>query len=320
MRVSELVALRLLDAIRWFAGRPEECARSPGRDFTRVRGLGLGRLLLLLVTWAQETVAAELADLAGWDGSAPTGPALTQQWKKLRDDALPRLLRRFLSSFGPVAWRGRYRLYAADGTELQLLPGTGGESCRVRNGKGGGSHWEAHLTCAYDLCRRTFEDMVAQGGAEEDEPAALCELVDRAEPGGGLRALWVADRNFCTLNVIHHLDAAGASFCLRAKDSWVSALLRGDEPPGEFDVTVERCVVRSRSAAGRTRPSEPRLYRAMGPRSSWDGPEGERWLRASGGCGCAWCASRCRPRTATAPPATAGSTSSPVERQIEDAA
>ena len=279
MRVSELVALRLLDAIRWFAGRPEECARSPGRDFTRVRGLGLGRLLLLLVTWAQETVAAELADLAGWDGSAPTGPALTQQWKKLRDDALPRLLRRFLSSFGPVAWRGRYRLYAADGTELQLLPGTGGGHCRVRNGKGGGSHWEAHLTCAYDLCRRTFEDMVAQGGAEEDEPAALCELVDRAEPGGGLRALWVADRNFCTLNVIHHLDAAGASFCLRAKDSWVSALLRGDEPPGEFDVTVERCVVRSRSAAGRTRPSEPRLYRAMGPRSSWDGPEGERWLR-----------------------------------------
>ena len=79
--------------------------------------------------------------------------------------------------------------------------------------------------------------------------------------------------------MIHHLAAAGASFCLRAKDSWVSALLRGDEPPGEFDVTVERCVVRSRSAAGRTRPSEPHLYRAMGARSSWDGPAGERWLR-----------------------------------------
>lgn len=279
MRVSENVALKLLDAIRWMAERPEECARSPGRDFTRVRSLGLGRLLLLLVTWAQDTVAAELADLAGWDGTAPKGPALTQQWAKLRDDALPRLLRRFLSGFAPGAWEGRYRLYAADGTELQLLPGTGGGRCRVRNGNGGGCHWEAHLTCAYDLVRRTFEDMVAQGGAEEDEPAALCELVDRAEPGAGLRALWLADRNFCTWNVIHHLDAAGASFCLRAKDSWVSALLRGDEPAGEFDLAVERCVTRSRSARGRSRPSEPWLYRAVHPRSSWDGPEGERWLR-----------------------------------------
>ena len=189
-RISEEVAARLVEAIGWFADRPRACARDPGRDFTRSRKLPPGVLLLLIVTWAQETVDAELADLLGWDGRAPSGAALTQQWKKLRDDVMPALCARFLSMFDPAPHLGAYRLYAVDGTELQLLPGTGGDRCRVRNGRGGASHWEAHLTCSYDLVRRTFEDMVAQGGAEEDEPAAMCELVDRAEPGEGLRALW----------------------------------------------------------------------------------------------------------------------------------
>jgi hypothetical protein len=68
--------------------------------------------------------------------------------------------------------------------------------------------------------------VVCQGGAEEDEPGALCRLVDRLRRGGGAVPLWLADRNFCTWNVICHMADAGASFCLRAKDSWVDALLR----------------------------------------------------------------------------------------------
>ena len=77
-RISEEVAARLVEAIGWFADRPRACARDPGRDFTRSRKLPPG-VLLLIVTWAQETVDAELADLLGWDGRAPSGAALTQQ-------------------------------------------------------------------------------------------------------------------------------------------------------------------------------------------------------------------------------------------------
>lgn len=281
--VSRGVAARLLDAIGRVAGRPEECARDPARHFRRSRRLPLARLLLLIVSWAQETAGAELADLAGWDGSAPTGGALTQQWKKLRDDVLPRLHAAFLSSFAPVPYRGSYRLYAADGTEMQLLPGTGGDACRVANGKGGGSHWEAHLTCSFDLVRRTFEDMVDQGGAGENEPRALCELVDRAEPGEGLTALWLADRNFCTWNVLSHMARAGASFCVRAGDARAAAILGRDLPDAALDADLERCVVRVRRASARSRPDEPGLYRFLGAGRTFDaigpGEEGEEWLR-----------------------------------------
>lgn len=282
MRMSEQVARTLIGCIESLAARPEECARSPGRDFVRNRKLGLARLLLLLVCWGRDSAYAELCDLAGWDGAAPSGPALTQQWAKLNDRAMPMLLRSFLALFEPAALMGRYRLLAADGTEWQLLPGTGGDACRVRNGRGGAFHWEMHATCAFDLLRRTFEDVVCQGGAREDEPGALCRLVDRLRRReGGPAPLWLADRNFCTWNVICRMADAGASFCLRAKDSWVDALLRSSAPAGEFDLVVVRCLTRSRSRARRTRPDAPWLYRELtGGRldAGAAGPGGERWV------------------------------------------
>ena len=41
--------------------------------------------LLLLVCWGRDSAYAELAELCGWDGDVPSGPALTQQWAKLND-------------------------------------------------------------------------------------------------------------------------------------------------------------------------------------------------------------------------------------------
>ena len=263
-RVSERVAQALVEAIRGVAADREACARDPAHDFLRERKLGLTRLLLLLVTWGQDTVAGELAAMLGWDGDAPSPSALTQQWRKLSDSAMPRLLGAFLSRFPPVPHAGRYWLLAADGTELQLLPGTGGDRCRVSNGRGGGRHWEMHVTCAFDVARRVFVDAVFQGGAEEDEPGALCELAARLRAPRGLVPLWLADRGFCGWNVIASLEAAGARYCLRAKDSWVRAAL-GWAPSGELDVETMRFLTRSRGAAGRSRPREPWLYRVIRP-------------------------------------------------------
>lgn len=260
--VSGRVAQVLAEAIGRVAADREACARDPARDFLRERKLGLFRLLLLLVTWGQDTVGGELAAMCGWDGEAPSPSALTQQWKKLSDSAMPRLLRTFLSAFGPVPHLGKYWLLAADGTELQLLPGTGGGRCRVSNGRGGGHHWEMHATCAFDVARRVFVDAVFQGGAEEDEPGALVELAARLRAPRGLVPLWVADRGFCGWNVIERLQASGARFCLRATDRWAEAAL-GRAPAGEFDVEVLRLLTRTRRAEGRSRPREPWLYRVL---------------------------------------------------------
>lgn len=252
---------RLARAVRLVSSEPEACARDPARDFTRERKIPLSALMWIMITWAWDTIGVELEDAYGWDGSAPTASAFCQQRAKLRPDAMPRVSSAFLAMWHQVPFAGRFVLYGVDGTDVQLCPSSDPRT-RVRSNQSGASHNEAHPTIAYDIGRRTFQDMVWQGSREQDEPGAFCELVDRTPPafapdGTRLQPLWLGDRNFCTHNTLCHLIEAGHAFVLRARDDWVEGLLGDDMPEGCFDVTVERVFVRTRSPAARARPGEP---------------------------------------------------------------
>ena len=262
-------ARRMLDeAIAEVASMRERCARDPERDFTRSRVLTLEVMLRMVVTWGKDSLGPEVMDALGWrDGDAPTVSAVIQAWEKLSDEALPLLLGALLRRFDTVPYLGRFRLLAADGTGIPLLP-TRDPRTRITSNQSGAGRNEAHPTCSYDVLRRTFEGMVWQGSKEQNEQAALCELVDSTYPGRSpegvaLRALWIADRGYCGFNVLCHLLEAGASFVVRASDEWVRNLLRDELPEGEFDVDVERILTVTRSERHRTRPDEPQLYRRV---------------------------------------------------------
>ena len=274
--MPEDVARTLLRCVERLAARPEECARSPGRDFTRRRKIPLERLLWTLVTWGEDTISAELADAFGWDGSAPTCSAFCQRRSRLRADVMPRLHAEFLAEWHNVPFEGRFRLVAVDGTTVQLPP-SGDPRTRVRSGPGPAEHNEAHPTALFDVRRHTFEDMAWRGARDQDEPGAFCELADRFDPGAApdgtpLEALFLGDRNFCTRNCIWHLESGGSWFVLRASDDWVERFLGPEDvPEGCFDVTVERIVVRTTSLRARSRPDEPEVYRRVKPSDRFDG-------------------------------------------------
>lgn len=283
MRVSERVALMLREAVERVAERPEACARSPGRDFTRSRKLPLAELLWLLVTMGTDTLGMELLRWSQASASAPSAGALCQQWAKLAAGAPRLVLDEFLSMFRPRAFRGRWRLLLADGTDLRIAPDPSDPRTRMPPTRGADGHNEVHLTCAFDPIRRTFEDMAVRGGREKDEYAELCELVDRSGPGDGLRPLWVADRGFCSYNVLAHMALAGASYVIRAPDPRASAILGRDvSGEGELDEVAELCVVRTRSPAARTRPGEPWPCRRLSGSRTFDplppGSAGEFWM------------------------------------------
>ena len=267
-KASDLALRRLGRAIESVASRPEECARSPGRDFTRRRKLPLDEVLWTEVTWGEDTIGVEMHRRFGWDARAPSPSAFCQRRRRLLPTVFPRLGRAFLDQWPVVPFEGGFRLATVDGTDVQLLP-SGDERTRVRSGTGDAEHNEAHPSTLYDIRRGTFEDMEWQGSKEQDEPGAFCKLVDRFDPGttrGGvrLRALFMGDRNYCSYNTLCHLFGAGASFILRARDDWVEKFLgRDDVPEGEFDVTAERVFVRTSILAARTRPDEPGLYRQI---------------------------------------------------------
>ncbi len=289
MDVCRHVALALEDAVSVVASRPEECARSPGRDFTRSRKLPLRELLWTIVTMGTDTLGAELLRASGMSADAPTVGALCQQWAKLNDEAMPRLHAEFLSRFEPVPTMGRLWLLACDGTGLALAPDASDAVTRMPPARGSEGRNSCHLTCAYDVARGVFCDMVAQGGRSQDEPGAACELVDRCRPPAGLEALWVMDRNFFSLNLLWHMREAGAHFVCRVSDEralgLLSCRLRGRRPTavGQCDVGVELCAVRS-AATPRSRPGEPWLYRRLAAGRRFDGlapgERGEAWLAA----------------------------------------
>lgn len=282
-KTAQALALaRLDDAIGLVCSVPEACARDPARDFTRSRKLPLPDLVRLMVTWGGDTIPVELNDAFGWDGTAPTASAFCQQRAKPGDDVMPRVSEAFLGMWDHEPFLGRHRLLGVDGTSV-MLPGSDDPRTRVRSNQGGAEHNEAHPSILYDICRRTFEDMVWQGAREQDEPGAFCELVDRLPPAEGpdgeaLVPLVLADRNYCTYNGLFHLVEAGCSFCLRARDCWVEAFLgEGGVPEGEFDLTAERVFVRTRSLAARSRPGEPGLYRQIKSTTRLDAiPKGGR--------------------------------------------
>lgn len=281
------VLARLGAAVERVASRPEECARSPGRDFTRRRKLGLRELLWLIVTMGTDTLRMELLRASGMSAGAPTVGALCQQWAKLNDEAMPRLHAEFLSMFEPEASMGRFWLLACDGTGLAMAPDAADAGTRLPPARGSDGRNSVHLTCAYDVARGVFTDMVCQGGRSQDEPGAARELVGRCEPPAGLVPLWLMDRGLWSLGLLWAMGEAGAAFVCRVREgearSLLSTLVRGRATRGfgSLDADVEVCATRSRSRSGRSRPGEPWLYRTV--------PAGRRFGGlAAGGAGECW--------------------------------
>ena len=281
-RVEAMAVDRLVGAVEEVTSDAASCAKDPTRDFTRNRKIPLPRVLWTIICWGQDTVGIELLDAVGRDGETPKASALCQQLSKLGDDVMPRVNGAFLSRCPVVPYAREFRAYGVDGTDVQLPPSMDPRT-RVRSGTGDSEHNECHPTCMYDLARETFEDMVWQGSKEQNEPEAFCELVDRTDPGTDergrpLTALFLGDRNYTSYNTIHHLLEAGASFVLRGRDDWVERLVGEDKlPKGEFDVTIERILVRTRSTKSRTRPDEPEIYRQINHDTKLDAiPRGSR--------------------------------------------
>lgn len=270
---SDIAVERLEIAVERTAARREECVLDPARDFTRDRKLTLAGTLRLLCTWGVHSLQTELNDMYGWDGTAPSVAALGQRRRRLSDRAMPLLNEQLLRQWEVVPYRGRWRLLAADGTAFGL-PGPGDESTRVSGPAGAkrAVRTEMRPTLAYDPIRGTFEDMVAQGARRQNEPAALCQIVDRMWPGrapdgGPLRALWLADRNYSSYNVMCHMAEAGADFCMRATDERVARALfrqkRLPEGTGELDRDVSVILTRTEGRRMRTRPEQGERYRSV---------------------------------------------------------
>lgn len=264
----------LLDDVRNLASCPELVSKNPGRDFTRPKKISLEDILLFHIFMKQDSTGSELLTYFGNNAdSAPTLSAYIQQREKLLPDTFRQLLHSFNAHFDPTLYDGDLVLTAVDGTGMSLFYNPRCPLTFIKPNKASpDGHNELHLTAALRVADGMYSDAVIQPAPRLDERAAFCEMIDRDTLSKGT-PLYLADRGFPSYNVFAHCFKKGAWFLIRAKDLYVERLLKHDMPNpenGEFDVEVDRIIVRHQSKKLYSRPDIPDAYRFVDKNTSFD--------------------------------------------------
>ena len=95
-----------------------------------------------------------------------------------------------------------------------------------------------HLNASYDLLECTYDDLIIQGEAKKDENGAFYQLVDRYK---GNKAIFIADRNYESINGFEHVVHSGNKYLIRVKDIHSKTSVTssfGPLPDKEFDIDV----------------------------------------------------------------------------------
>ena len=262
----------LMDDIEEMASHPELVCSCPGKDFTKPKKLPLRDVLLIPLYMHQDSTTSEL--LTYFDNDAdrtPSFSAWAQQRSKLRIDAFRQLLQKFNSHFTPTLYNGEAVLTAVDGTTLNMFYDPHSPLTFVKpNGASPGGHNEIHAIASLRVSDGMYSDLVLQPGSQIDERAAFCEMIDRDRTAAG-KLLYLADRGFQSYNVYAHCIKNGAWFLIRATELYVNQLLRDDLPQTEeFDMEVDRILVRHKAKKAYSRPESPELYRYIEKDTSFD--------------------------------------------------
>lgn len=246
-QADKIKALFMAD-VDALAAQPELFAKDPARDFTRVRKLSAKDVLLFPILKERDCTNMELLKYFDYSTHTPSMSAYFQQRRKLLPDTYRNLLDSFNSHFEPSLYKDKYILTAVDGSGFNLFFNPNDpDTFILPHGASPRGHNEIHVTAAYQIADRIYSDAVIQPSPQKIEYAAICDIINHSDTSKGIQ-LFIADRGFPSYNSFAHCFEKGVSFLIRAKDLYVDRLLRDDLPSGdgEFDVTVDRIVIRTK--------------------------------------------------------------------------
>ena len=170
---------------------------------------------------------------------AASASAFVQQRSKLAPEAFPALFDLFVRKTQPTKLYKGFRLFAADGSDIQIPNNPGHISSHYPGANGRAPYNILHLDAIYDLLQCTYQDASLVGDRDANEQASLCCMVDRSPVEN---ALIMMDRGYEGYNLLAHIQEKGWKFLLRVKDiRQASGITSGLELPDsdEFDMFVD---------------------------------------------------------------------------------
>ena len=241
--------------------------KNPGKDFTRKRKLGFSDIMKSLISMGGTCLRKELRLLTDYDLNTPTVSAFVQQRDKILPYAFEYLLRKFTGSCQRLKTFNGYRLFADDGTDLQLVTDRCDATTYFDNTNGKAGYNLLHINALYDLLNKLFVDVDIQPRKQINENAAMIKMISRLDVG--TKAIFIADRNFESYNNFAHIENKGWNYLIRVKDGGKAGIASGLDLPtdGEFDICVRRTLVRSRAKVFTSRPD---IYKCLSGTSPFD--------------------------------------------------
>ena len=232
-------------AISIVSNSPSLFVFNPETDFTRDRLLTFETVIKNIICMETGSLKDELLKLNDYSCSTPTVSAFVQARNKIKHDAFVSIFNIFNQKSLTVKTYKGYRLLAIDGSVLPIDNSIPDEDTTMLKFNQSDKTYSAfHLNAAYDLLECTYDDLVIQGQAKMDENGAFFQLVDRYK---GNKAIFIADRNYESINGFEHVVHSGNKYLIRVKDIHSKTSVTkslGTLPDGEFDIDVDRLLTR----------------------------------------------------------------------------
>lgn len=239
--------------------------RNADTDFTRNRKLTFPELIKTILFMSSKPLREELLDIFDYDANTITTSGFVQARDKLLPGAFTELFKMMNKSFPCKATFNGYHLIAVDGSDLAISV----DPHDTDTYKSNGSHKATshlHINSAYNILEKRYVDMEITGIKSKNEQRAMCNLVARYDNGN---AIFIADRNYATWNIVEHIKKANQYFLIRCKDihSASSLLRKFNLPDGCFDVDVETILTTEQSHEIKANPDK---YRFLSTTSTFD--------------------------------------------------
>ncbi len=191
-------------------------SEQPDKDFSRERKLPFSKVVSFLLAIEGGTLTNELLDHFGCCTNTASASAFVQQRGKIMPEAFSTLFNFFVQKTQPFRFYKGYRLFAADGSDIQIPHNPTHSASHYPGVNGSAPYNVLHLDAIYDLLQCTYQDASLVGDREANENIALCHMVDRSLVE---KAIIVADRGYEAYNLMAHIQERGWKFLIRVKDS-----------------------------------------------------------------------------------------------------
>ena len=238
---------RLLQCIQGVSKNAWLFFAAPEKDFTRNRKLSFETMVKTLLCMEGGSLTNELMKRFGCRTDIASTSAFVQQRGKILPEAFETIFRMFVEESDPSRLYNGYRLFAVDGSDIQIPTNPQDKDSYFPGSNGQHPYNLLHLNAMYDLLQRTYVDAIVQKRHCCDECRSLADMVDRSSVKQP--AIIIADRAYESYNVLAHIQEKGWFFLIRVKDSSSSGLAAGLDLPllDMFDFPVHLSLTRKQT-------------------------------------------------------------------------